>query len=422
VDFYRQSTTPMFIAGSEWMRGTSAPDGTPSHDWKWPAYRLPIPSDWASGAYLAVLTEGSWRKTPVAVPNPSSPDGRSMKALFVVLPAYPGRTAPILYKLPFTTYHAYNFAGGGSLYHRHRLCLVPFGAKVTVRRPGGGTGGPLPPEHDDLIDVYDTSSPRQSFGHWEAPFIAWLDANGYAVDYCTDLELHEVPDLLRPYRLFLSAGHDEYWSADMRAHAKSFIRAGGHAAFFGGNTCWWRIHFVEGNSAFVCDKFRSTDLWWAPKGANDPEDALTGVSYRHGGGWWNGPRDAVGYTVHRSEHWVFEGTGLAHGDTFGAAEHLIGYECDGAGLRFDAHGRPARNGAGRTPETFAALATGLLSPAWQDRPSREQAGPHAATMGVHEDGGTVFAASTTDWTRVLGLDREPRVDRITRNVLDRLSR
>ncbi|MFN3789529.1 hypothetical protein [Massilia sp.] len=36
-------------------------------------------------------------------------------------------------------------------------------------------------------------------------------------------------------------------------------------------------------------------------------------------------------------------------------------------------------------------------------------------------GGTVFSAGTTDWAQVLGEARDRRVERITRNVLDRLS-
>ena len=198
VDFYRQGTHPIFISTAGWLRGSAAPDGPPHEDWRWPAYRFRIPTDWRSGAYVAMLTEGDRKKTPVASPDVDSPDARSMKALFVVLSRNPGVTASILYKLPLTTYHAYNYAGGGSLYQNHRVSLIPFGSKVTMRRPGGGTGGPLPPSHHDFIDVYDTSSPRQSFAHWEAPFIGWLEANGYAVDYCTDLEVHADVDASAP--------------------------------------------------------------------------------------------------------------------------------------------------------------------------------------------------------------------------------
>ena len=48
-------------------------------------------------------------------------------------------------------------------------------------------------------------------------------------------------------------------------------------------------------------------------------------------------------------------------------------------------------------------------------------GVHAAAMGVFERGGTVFSAGTTDWAQVLANGRDGRVERITRNVLDRLA-
>ena len=39
---------------------------------------------------------------------------------------------------------------------------------------------------------------------------------------------------------------------------------------------------------------------------------------------------------------------------------------------------------------------------------------HAATLG------TVFSAGTTDWAQVLADGRDRKVERISRNVLDRL--
>jgi hypothetical protein len=43
-------------------------------------------------------------------------------------------------------------------------------------------------------------------------------------------------------------------------------------------------------------------------------------------------------------------------------------------------------------------------------------------MGMFRHGGTVFSAGTTDWAQVLGDARDRKVERITRNVLDRLCR
>jgi hypothetical protein len=45
---------------------------------------------------------------------------------------------------------------------------------------------------------------------------------------------------------------------------------------------------------------------------------------------------------------------------------------------------------------------------------------HAATLGIYRRNGSVFSAGTTDWAQVLGCGRDRHVDRITRNVLDRL--
>lgn len=41
-------------------------------------------------------------------------------------------------------------------------------------------------------------------------------------------------------------------------------------------------------------------------------------------------------------------------------------------------------------------------------------------MGIFSHNGTAFTAGTTDWAQVLASGQDPRVERITRNVLDRL--
>jgi len=70
------------------------------------------------------------------------------------------------------------------------------------------------------------------------------------------------------------------------------------------------------------------------------------------------------------------------------------------------------------------LAVGPLDVRWQELPPREGFGAgegvHSATLGLYERGGTVFTAGTTDWAQVLVGGAEPAVERITRNVIDRL--
>lgn len=330
---------------SGWMDGLAAPEGRPEADWGWPAYEFAIARTWPPGVYVAHLQEPE--------PQPLAAAMDRAAALFVV--RGPGRSR-LVYKLPIATYQAYNWTGGGCFYDRPPRSADPArpGARLSLQRPGGGIGGITfgAPDH------YDPGSPRQTFAHWDAPFIRWLAAEGHEVEFCTDLDVHREPDLLPRHRLMVSVGHDEYWSEAMRDQVEDFVAAGGRAAFFAANLCWWRIHLADGDRAMVCHQGGprgAFDHWWPATGAGRPEDGLAGVSYRHGGGWWDGPREAHGYIVQQPGHWVFEGTGLTLGARFGEASTppLAGYECDGAPLEWADAGctrvRLAPRAAGRGP-------------------------------------------------------------------------
>src|SRR5262249_21621515 len=216
--------------------------------------------------------------------------------------------------------------------------------------------------------------------NWERRFVAWAEAIGHRIDVLTSLDLHERPDVLDPYRLYLSVGSDEYWSWAMRDTVEGFVGRGGNAAFFSGNTAFWQVRIADG--AMLCwkdrapladpvvgtaDERRMTGLWSHPR-IGRPENALTGVSFCRGGYARSGggvPAGSGGYTVHRPEHWAFDGTGLGWGDVLGAAPVVVGYETDGCALRL-VDGRPAPTGEDGTPPTFVVLAT---SPArlWTNR-------------------------------------------------------
>jgi hypothetical protein len=427
------------IMRSGWLPGKHASDAGPAQDWNWPDYTLATGATWRSGVYLAQLED--------AGPRPPRLEQDSGAALFVVRAApqerrplatndasgrqaHPHAMRRLLYKLPLATYHAYNHSGGGCYYADPHHSDTPPGARVSLRRPGGGIGGPVwgAPDH------YDCRSPRQTFAHWDARFVRWLERSGYAVDYCTDFDIHADPALLEHYRLLVGAGHDEYWTEARRDAVEAFVEGGGNVAFFGGNLCWWRIHLVDDGTAIVCHQGGpqgARDHWWRPGGAARPEDSLSGASYRHGGGWWDGPRQITGFRVQDATHWVFAGTGLARGERFGhdTWPPLAGYECDGAPLAaFDHDSGKATlsawcNSAG-TPHNYQVLAACHLDRHWQELPPRERhdarEGIHAATLGIYHCGGTVFSAGTTDWAQVIDGPRDRRVERITRNVLDRL--
>jgi hypothetical protein len=422
VEVYRQgaSLEPKGRLGAERFPGHAVPVGPPDRDWGWPAYALPVPADWPSGVYIAMLVEID-AAGRAHVPDVTTADGTDAKALFVVRSPAPGTATPILFKLAWATYHAYNGTGYGSLYAE--AVWTGGGGKpgftVTTRRPGGGTGGIV--MYGDAPDAYAPTSRRQTFTHWEAQFVQWLEANGYRADYATDWDLQVDPGLLAPYALMLSVGHDEYWSDEMRARIEAFIHQGGNVAFFSGNICGYRIHFVDGDSAFTCAKVgpsgKDRGTWEVDNWSEvRPENGVTGTSIRQGGGWWDGRRDTVGYTVQHAAHWVYASTGLKDGDVFGADPDfpLVGYEVDGATFtRQD--GLAVATGDQGTPPNFFILGIAELGEGWV------RSGPHAAaTMGTYtsDRGGIVFNGATTDWACLLG--RNAAVARITRNVLDRL--
>ena len=453
VDFYLISESLTFIASSAWHTGIEShppphPDGIPHHaspaeDWRWPCYEFQVPAEWLPGIYVAALVEGciDGARTRAREYDAATVGGFE-KEFFIVKPARPGTYSSILYKKSTFTRHAYNRSDSAvqerasSLYENPVYVPAnghdqPCGHKVSMHRPGG------------IIDL----------AYWDAPFISWLSRNGYAVEFCTDLDLHENPRLLSAYTLLLSVGHDEYWTQKMRAGVESFVHRGGNVAFFSANTCWWRIHLVDNNTAFVSDTdhhvnniyphLPATDKWWvpAPDGVGQAENSLTGVSFRNGGMWpgsWPGDRPCPGFTVQHADHWVYAGTGLRDGsggktpDVFGAGAPLIGYECDGAAFTYDDDGIAWASGIDGSPASFLILGLAILEPV-NDNLYALHAGhwncamrepgiksPRAATMGVYSDNGTVFTAATTDWPMIVGRALDKNVEQITRNVLNKL--
>lgn len=361
----------------------------------WPAAskcRTVVPEDWRSGYYVAKLSSG----------------GADSWIPFIVRSS--AQISKILAKISDTTSQAYNAWGGRGFY------TAPFSPRISFDRP-----------YDDLV-LYE---------HYQLPFVRWADHQGYALDFCSSVDLHTNPLLLQGYRLFLSIGHDEYWSLEMRDQVEAFIASGGNACFFSANTCFWQIRFDldNGKRIQICykeaepghpqdperaDPRRVTTEWSKPP-VNRPENSMTGVSYRNGAGWWNDPIDPAkryrGYTVTDAPHWVFAATGLRNGQTFGAGADvestILGYETDAALVK-PGTSPPQVLGTDGTPKDFAVLAAADLT----DWGKGGQAG--RATMGLYRRNGSVLTAGTVNWAGGL----QPvgsTVERITDTVLQRLS-
>jgi hypothetical protein len=389
------------------------PEDASSHGCDWPAaYRLEIPREWRSG-YYEVRLRVEDRGGKFIGRNRRSAEG---ELFFIVRSPEPGVASPILLQLATNTYNAYNNWGGSSLYGYHGRAGLQ-GHRVSFDRPLAGL-----------------------FDRWERQFVAWAEAAGYTLEFAANTDLERVPELLERYRLVLSVGHDEYWSAGMRDALEAFIGRGGNAAFFSGNSVCWQVRLEDDGRALLCwkqwynqdpvyktDDHRFLTSLWSDHLVNRPENTLTGVGFLWGGYHRSHGQfmDGSGaFTVHRPEHWVFADTGLERDQTFGGASTIVGYECDGCELRWE-DGLPFATGRDGTPASFVVLGT---APArwhpddseWYERWERGRTGN--AVMGVYtRGGGIVFTAGTTDWSHGLA-GKDPAVERITRNVLDRLSR
>jgi hypothetical protein len=398
-------------AGANLMVGAGLndiPKDASSHGCAWPAAtKFVVPKSWSSGYYEIVMTTTGEDRKPV-----------SATAFFVVRPKEPGKNAKILIQLSTNTYNAYTNWGGYSLYAyngRHKVQ----GRRVSFNRP--------------------LSS---QFRNWEEPFVKWAESNGYALDYCVNSDLEFRPELLKHYKLVLSVGHDEYWSAPMRDHLEKYIEDGGNVAFLSGNTCCWQVRSEDNGRALTCWKqsfgddphykagtCKTLSSLWSHYLINRPENTLTGVGFLWGGyhrshgQFMDGPGS---FTAHRPDHWLFAGTNLKRGDSFGAklpTYKVVGYECDGCELTW-MDGLPFPTHTDGTPKNFEVLAT---APArwhpddceWYEKWQKGRTGN--AVVGTYTRGGMVVTVGTTDWSHGLR-GNDLVVTRITRNVLDKLGK
>jgi hypothetical protein len=380
------------------------PDRASSHGCNWPAaWTLVIPDKWKSGCYVAtlILKDG---------------DKETRNTLqFVVRSAEPGKNTKILLQLATNTYSAYTNWGGHSLYAYHDRDGLQ-GHRVSFDRPL-----------------------QSQYSQWELPFVRWAENNGYVIDYAVNSDLEVHPEILTHYRLVLSVGHDEYWSAPMRDNLETYVADGGNVAFFSGNTCCWQVRSEDNGRALTCWKqwynvdplYRTSDhkllsTLWSHYLVDRPENQLTGVGFLWGGyhrshgQFMDGP---ASFIVHRPDHWLFEGTGLKRDDRFGGNDTIVGYECDGCEMEWK-DGLPFPTNRDGTPKSFTIL--GSCPARWApgdclfyDRFPEERVG--AAVLGIYTQGGTVVTAGSTDWAHGLR-GEDPAVTRITRNVLDRLSK
>lgn len=419
---------------------------------------------WDAGLYLVDFVERS-----DGLGEPTSP------AWFAVGDP-PGSARPLLV-LSTNTWNAYNQWGGRCMYSgASELSFRRPLEHGYLERPTDADGFDgriaavdLDPEHHRLIDyqrahglpLWTSSS---GWFNWERRFQRWAASEGFGFDVALDIDLHRDGSLLGDRPLVVVVGHSEYWSWEMRDGLDAFVAAGGNLAILSGNTGFWQVRITEddtmichkGNARFddpvrgSADERRLTSMWSDPL-IDRPENLTTGLSFTRGGYHRIGqgtPRGSGGYEVHRADHWALAGTGLRYGDVLGGRAAVVGYEVDGCALALR-DGLPIPTGEDGTPtdldiiasaparllsidgdicEPPAALWASLDPPgdlqgvAWvlfgDTSPASLARVAHGrCVMGCFERGGSVFNVGSADWAH--GLDDDPVVQQITRNVLKR---
>ncbi len=373
------------------------------------SYSFEIPLDWKSGVYLAQVIQ--------------SATGAINQTVFVV--REDDRKSTILYQMSATTFQAYNNYDGKSVYNVnsgvcYTVANAPRAVKVSLNRPYSGS-------------IEDANY----FFRAEYPMVRWLEEQGYDVTYSTSLDTHRsgkpgAHNALLDHKIFLSVGHDEYWSQQMHDAVIAARDAGVNIGFFTSNTSYWRIRFEddpithEPDSVMVTYKStesggpdpsgEATGTWRDPVGADKPENAVTGIMYI-------GDNDKMYFPLRVSSEFtsdrLYRHTGLQNmpaNSYIDVGDQIIGWEWDAV----------ADNGS--SPQGLQILAKTpvygfMLRDAGRVTNGDLDHGTATMTRYTAPSGAIVFASSTIQWSWGLGahgmdvVPADPYIAQMTYNIL-----
>ncbi len=360
-----------------------------------PNVSFPLPADWPSGVYLGKLTalaesnlERDWQS-------------------YVIFVLEDTRRADILFQVSDNTWQAYNrWPDNFSLYTDPRHPWAP-GVAASFDRPYG--------KYPQIFTEHALSMGSGEFLLWEYPLLYWLEQQGFDVTYTSNSSMLDASAFTRA-RVFLSVGHDEYWDPRQYDAALASVRAGVTHLYLSGNSVMGVTPLLpaadgralrrlsrEGVYGGLYGGFR--DWLKLPFSREGPKaNQLMGVHSIYpfnGGGDW---------ICDHPRHWLFAGTGMKRGD---AIPGLVGWEF---------HGDPADIPSLEIVARGTALSSGTRPVEW------------CSTIYSGPKRNFVFSASTIWWAQGLSSPPghilpwshfvrphgpDPRVRRITRNLLDR---
>jgi len=355
-----------------------------------PSATWTVPTDAVSGVYLVNLRRND--------------TGGANHTYVVVRQNEP---SDLLVQTSEMTWHAYNRYGGSSLYWS---TPGPFADRVSYQRPL---------DIDGLDNEFLTA---------EYPLVRWLERNGFDVAYGANLDTHRFPSLLTNRKVFVSSGHDEYWSGPMRTNVEAARDAGVHLMFLSGNEMFWRVRLepsigpgAQADQTITCYKETTdngktdpspewTGTWRDPRftppaqGGGNPENRLTGQLFR-----CIYPMGILDATIDVPSRFAplrfWRNTpvaSLASGSTLALGASTLGYEWD---VDVDDDHRPP--GLIQLSETTASAPDVLQDFGSVYAPGRET---HHLTLYRAPSGALVFGAGTVQWS--FGLDEVHQSDQV----------
>jgi hypothetical protein len=353
-----------------------------------------VPATATSGIYFARLT------------RTDTNTGGASHIVFIV--RKDSSHSDILFQTSDETWQAYNDYGGHSLYgDSGEFAIANRAMKVSYNRP---------------FNTRNFESSSWVF-YSEYPMVRWLEANGFDVSYFTGVDTDRNGSLITNHKIFLSVGHDEYWSGQQRANVENARNAGVHLGFFSGNGVFWKTRWensIDGSGTpyrtLVCYKETYTGsatdpadppgwtgTWRDPRlsppaDGGRPENSLTGTLFTVNGPGPDNMNLAIKVPADDGKMRFWRNTsiaGQAAGQTANLPTSTLGYEWD---EDIDNGSRPA--GLWHLSTATYALTTDLL----QDYGATYGAGnaTHHMTMYRAPSGALVFSAGTVQWS--WGLD------------------
>ncbi|WP_417563765.1 DUF4082 domain-containing protein [Microbacterium sp.] len=283
-----------------------------------------VPAAAVSGVYIALLHRND--------------TGGESHIIFVV--RNDGNHSDIVFQTSDPTWQAYNTYGGSDFYQgaaNGRAYKISYNRPIVTR---GWVDG------------------RDSYFSSEYATVRFMERNGYDVSYMAGVDTDRYGSQLLNHKVFLSVGHDEYWSAAQRKNVEAARDAGVNLQFLSGNEVYWHTRYEASTADGTSTPYRTlvsyketwgnaanpgggkidtstsewTGTWRDPRfataadGGTMPENGLTGTIYMS-----NNTDLPVTVTAAEGKTRLWRNTSLtslAPGTSQALAAHTVGYESD----------------------------------------------------------------------------------------------